>query len=64
MTHVASLIPPINLDYRVSKRLNDKDRHEERVLAYMGLPLKERGSCLVGLVVKVEGAESLLTGNQ
>ncbi len=43
MTRVASLIPPINLDYRVSKRLNDKDRHEERVLAYMGLPLKERG---------------------
>lgn len=63
MTRVASLIPPINLDYRVS-RLNDKDRQEDRVPAYTGLPLKERGSCLDGLVVKVEGAESLLTDNQ
>lgn len=64
MARVASLIPPINLDYGVSKRVNDKDRHEERLLAYVGLPLKESGSCLVDSIVKVEGAESLLTDNQ
>lgn len=64
MTRAASLMPPINLDYRVSKRLHDKDRQEERLLAYTCLPLKGWGSCLLGLVVKVEGAESLLTDNQ
>lgn len=58
MLHPSSLL---SIWIRVSKRLNDKDRQEEGLLAYVGLPLKWRGSCLVGLVVKVEGAESLLT---
>lgn len=64
MTCVASLIPPINLDFGVWERLNYKDRHDERWLAHTVHSLKERGSRSVGLVVKVEGAESLLTDNQ
>lgn len=45
LTRVACLIPPINLDYRVS-RLTDKDRQEAGVQAYVGLPLKETGVML------------------
>lgn len=43
LTRVACLIPPINLDYRVS-RLTDKDRQEAGVQAYVGLSIEgDRG---------------------